>query len=179
MNIAPRWLVLLFGSAGLAGCAVGSRPGPLTTVPHVDLERYSGDWRVIANVPYFAERGCVDSIETYRLRKDGRIDNVFTYRKNSFDAPQKHIRATARVVNKKTNAEWEVKFLGFLNFPYFVVDLDEDYQWTAIAHPSRRYGWILARKPVLPEPTYQAILKRLEKLSYRAGQFEKVPQPQS
>src|SRR6478735_6983345 len=41
---------------------------PLVTVSDVDLHRYAGDWRVIANIPYFAERGCVDSIESYRLR---------------------------------------------------------------------------------------------------------------
>lgn len=149
---------------------------PLVTVSDVDLHRYAGDWRVIANIPYFAERGCVDSIESYRLRSDGKIENIFTFRKASFDAPQKQVRAVATITNRKTNAEWRVKFFGLLSFDYFIVDLDPNYQWAAIAHPSRKYGWILARSKSLPERTYTAILKRLEKLGYRSNQFAKVPQ---
>jgi apolipoprotein D and lipocalin family protein len=34
-----------------------------------------GDWYVIASIPYFAEKDCVDSIESYALRPDGKIDN--------------------------------------------------------------------------------------------------------
>lgn len=170
------WLVaVLSGVLGLVGCATKS--APLTTVPRVDLQRYSGDWRVIANVPYFAEKGAVDSIETYRLRKDGKIDNIFTYRKESFDAPQKQVRGVATVVNTETNAEWRVKFLGLLSFPYYIVALDPDYQWTAIAHPSRKYGWILARDTTLPDSTYRKILATLKQQGYREEQFVKVPQP--
>lgn len=169
-------VAVLSGVLGLVGCATKSPP--LTTVSHVDLQRYSGDWRVIANVPYFAEKGAVDCIETYRLRKDGNIDNIFTYRKESFTAPQKQVRAIATVVNKETNAEWRVKFFGLLSFPYYIVALDPDYQWTAIAHPSRKYGWILARDTKLPEATYQKILADLQKQGYREGQFVKVPQPE-
>jgi apolipoprotein D and lipocalin family protein len=51
------------------------------------------------------ERGDIDSIEAYRLRPDGKIDNTFTYRKNSFSAPQKQIHAVSKVYNHQTNAE--------------------------------------------------------------------------
>src|SRR5581483_3647863 len=83
---------------------------PLKTVRHVDLARYMGDWRVIANVPYFAERGCIDSIEGYRARPDGKIDNYFTFRKGDFSQPQKRIHAVAQVYDHQTNAEWRVLF---------------------------------------------------------------------
>ncbi len=152
---------------------------PLKTVPHVNLARYMGDWRVIANVPYFAEKGCVDSIEGYRARPDGRIDNYFTYRKGSFDAPQKRIHALATVYNHKTNAEWRVLFFGIVNAKYFITDLDPNYQWTVVTHPSRKYGWIMARQRALPEKTYRGILRRLEAQGYSASQFQKVPQLRS
>jgi apolipoprotein D and lipocalin family protein len=168
--------------AAFSGCASPSAPMnakaklPLKTVAHVDLKRYVGDWRVIANVPYFAERGCVDSIEGYRLRPDGRMDNYFTFRKGSFDAPQKQIHALATVYNHETNAEWRVRFLGLINAQYFITDLDPEYRWTVVTHPSRKYGWIMAREKTLPEATYQGILKRLEAQGYEASQFQKVPQ---
>ncbi len=159
-----------------AAPAPGRAAGPLKTVAHVDLARYMGDWRVIANVPYFAERGCVDSIEGYRARSDGRIDNFFTFRKGSFSAPQKQIHAVASVYNHQTNAEWRIRFFGVVNAKYFITDLDPHYRWVVVAHPSRKYGWIMAREKSLPEATYQGILKRLEQQGYSASQFQKVPQ---
>jgi len=153
-----------------------SRPQPLHTVTHVDLKRYMGDWRVIANIPYFAEKGCVDSVESYALRKDGRIDNWFTFRKKSFDSPQKKFTALAWVHDPRTNAEWRVRFFGVVTVPYLVLDLDPQYRWTVVGHPSRNYGWIMAREKTLPDSTYRGILKRLEAQGYDPARFVKVPQ---
>jgi apolipoprotein D and lipocalin family protein len=150
--------------------------GPLRTVQHVDLPRFMGDWRVIANIPYFAEKGCVDSIETYALRPDGKIDNFFTYRKKAFDAPQKRIQARARVHDTRTNAEWRIRFFGLITVDYLVLDLDPDYRWTAIGHPSRKYGWIMAREKTMADKIYNGILNRLAKQGYDPAQFKKVPQ---
>ena len=153
-----------------------AKSAPLRTVSHVDLPRFMGDWRVIANIPYFAERGNVDSIESYALRPDGIIDNGFAFRKLSFDAPQKKMTFTAEVKNKETNAEWRVRFLPFLKVAYLVIDLDPEYTWTVIGHPSRNYGWIMARGKTLPDATYAAILTRLATQGYDPAKFAKVPQ---
>ena len=150
---------------------------PLKTVANVDLSRYMGDWRVIAIIPYWAEKDCVDSIETYWLLPNGRIGNSFQFRKKSFAAPQKKLSFTAEVMNKETNAEWRVRFLPFVKIPYLVLDLDPNYQWTVVGHPSRNYGWIMARDTKLPESTYQAILSRLTGQGYDPARFVKVPQP--
>ena len=152
-----------------------SKP-PLTTVKHVDMARYMGDWRVIANIPYFAEKDCVDSIETYGLKPDGTIFNGFRFRKKSFDAPQQKIEAKAWVYNKETNAEWRIRFFGLITVKYLVLDLDPNYQWTVVGHPSRNYGWIMAREKTLPDATYEAILKRLDAMGYDSKRFVKVPQ---
>ena len=178
-------LPLFLASALLVGCGVaiakrkaaGGSGVPLHTVSHVDLARYMGDWRVISEIPYFAEKGCVDSIESYKLRPDGTIDNWFTYRKNTFTAPQKKITAHAFVTNPRTNAEWKVKFLGgIISAPYLVLDLDPHYQWTVVGHPSRNYGWIMARAKTLPPETYHAILQRLATQGYDISRFKIVPQ---
>ena len=44
-------------------------------------------------------------------------------------------------------------------------------------HPSRNYGWIMAREKTMPEPTYRGIL-RLACLAqgYDVSRFQKVPQ---
>lgn len=174
-------LALTASAIVLTGCATSrarsSALPDLRTVRHVDLPRFMGDWRVIANIPYFAEKDCVDSIESYALRPDGRIENWFTFRKKSFDAPQRTIRAQAWVVNHATNAEWRVRFFRLITVPYLVIDLDPNYEWTVIGHPSRRYGWIMARDTTLPAATYEAILDRLAAQGYEPGRFVRVPQP--
>lgn len=190
-SMSPRLPVLLLAAA-LTSCATtperrpaASSPNParpmelstpLRTVPKVDLARYMGDWRVIANIPYFAERGKVDTIEGYRLRPDGKIDNTFTFRKGTFDAPQKSYHFTAEVTNPQSNAEWRVKFLPLVKVAYLIIDLDPDYQWTVVGHPSRKYGWIMAREKTMPDATYRSILTRLGEQGYDPAKFEKVPQ---
>jgi apolipoprotein D and lipocalin family protein len=160
------------------GCT--SMKAPLRTVPQVSLPRYMGDWYVIANIPYFAEKKCVDPIESYALRADGKIDNWFQCRKKSFDAPlERKANAIATVEDKASNATWSVKFLHFISVKYLILELDPGYQWVAVGHPSRRYGWIMARSKTLNESTYQSILHSLSEQGYDPGKFEKVPQQAS
>lgn len=171
LRLALLALAMLF-----TACSTAPRKPPLKTVAHVDLPQYMGDWRVIANIPYFAEKDCVESIESYGLRPDGKIANWFRFRKGSFDAPQKRVDFVAEVVNHQTNAEWRVQFAPLISAAYLVIDLDPKYRWVVVGHPSRKYGWIMARQPTMPESTYQAILRRLEKQGYDPKAFVKVPQ---
>jgi apolipoprotein D and lipocalin family protein len=158
-----------------AGCT--SMREPLHTVPHVDLPRYMGDWYVIANIPYFAEKNCFDSVESYALRDDGRIDNWFTCREKSFQAPMKR-KATALITvkDKASNAFWSVRFFKIFAIKYLILDVDPDYQWAVVGHPSRKYGWVFARAKTLPDATYQGILRRLAAQGYDPGKFKLVPQ---
>ncbi len=150
---------------------------PLQTVPHVDIPRYMGDWYVIANIPYFAEKDCVDSIESYALRPDGKIDNWFTCRKKTFDAPLKRkASAIATIEDTATNATWSVRFFKVISVKYLILDLDPNYQWVAVGHPSRRYGWVMSRSKQMTEQTYQAILEKLRTEGYDTAKFQKVPQ---
>lgn len=169
-------LLLLWGLALSLGGCMSSRQ-PLQTVAHVDLPKYMGDWYVIANIPYFAEKDCVDSIESYALRPDGDIDNWFSCRKNSFDAPLKRkASARASIEDKGSNATWRVRFFRVVSVKYQIVDLDPGYQWVAVGHPSRRYGWIMARSKTLADSTYHQILSRLGTQGYDIARFVKVPQ---
>jgi apolipoprotein D and lipocalin family protein len=168
-------LVLSMLALITGGCM--STRQPLQTVPHVDIPKYMGDWYVIANLPYFAEKDCVDSIESYAERADGNIDNWFTCRKKSFDAPMKRkANALAVIKDRDSNATWRVRFFKVISIQYLILDLDPNYQWVAVGHPSRRYGWIMARKKTLADSTYNEILARLGKQGYDTTRFAKVPQ---
>ena len=157
-----------------AGCA--ATKAPLQTVPHVDLPRYMGDWYVIANIPNLAENNCFDSVESYALRADGNIDNWFTCRKKSFEAPMKRRTTAVAKVVASSNAEWRVRFFKVISVKYLILDLDPNYQWVVVGHPSRKYGWIMARTKTLPDTIYQDMLRRLAEQGYDVNQFVKVPQ---
>jgi apolipoprotein D and lipocalin family protein len=174
LRIAPFCALL-----AVSGCASmgGESSRPLRTVERVDLPRYMGGWFVIANIPYFAEKDCYDSVEGYALRADGRIENRFACRDRSFDAPMNEkARTIATVHDRTSNAEWRVPFYKVLRVKYLIIDLDPEYRWAVIGHPGRRYGWVLSRTRALPEDTYRGILERLREQGYDASKFVKVPQ---
>jgi apolipoprotein D and lipocalin family protein len=160
----------------LSGCAMMRGGPPLETVDRVDLERYMGEWYVIANIPYFGERGNVAGRAIYRMRDDGRIDDIYRYRDGSFDAPEEEMTGVAWVVDEETNAQWKVQFYWPIRFGYYIIGLDEDYQWTVVGHPSREYAWIMAREPVVSDERYGALLDLLEARGFDPSQLQKVPQ---
>jgi apolipoprotein D and lipocalin family protein len=160
------------------GCTTMKLP-PLRTVEHVDMERYLGRWYVIANIPYFLEKGKVASYDTYAKRPDGKLVNNFTFRKGDFNAPEQTWHGSAWVVNTTTHAEWKVRFVWPLSSTYLVLELDPDYRWAVVGTPGRGLLWVLARDRQLSDETYAAILKRIQAQGYDPAKLAKVPQPAS
>ncbi len=169
-------LFLLCAGLAICGCAP-SRP-PIKTVAHVDLQRYQGTWYVIANIPYWLENGKVATADRYSMRPDGRMDNIYVFRRGDFAAKEEEWKGVGWVYDTKTNAEWRVRFLWPFSAIYLVMDLDPDYQWAVIGHPSRDYFWILARKRQMAPTVYDGILARAALQGYDTSRVAKVPQPQ-
>jgi apolipoprotein D and lipocalin family protein len=181
--MSPLFRLLAFLSllTSLNSCSMNSNSAttalpPLKTVPKVDLSRYVGDWYVFAHIPYALERGKVGTLDRYALRPDGRMDNIFLFRKGSLDAPLQQWKGVAWVHNHETQAEWRVQFIWPFRVPYLIIDLDKDYQWSVIGYPSRKLAWVLSRKPVLDEATYKGILTRMNAQGYDTSLLSKVPQ---
>ena len=170
-------LTILAGCAlGLCGC--GDHRPPLKTVPQVDLQRYAGTWYVIANIPYSLENGKVATADRYGVRPDGTLENTFIFRRKSFAAPVEEWHGHAWVIPGTGNAEWRVRFIWPFSAVYLVIDLDPDYRWAAVGHPSRDYFWVLCRERHLPDVVYDGILQRAAAQGYDVMQVAKVPQPE-
>jgi apolipoprotein D and lipocalin family protein len=115
-------------------------------------------------------------VEGSALRPDGRIDTRCACREKTYAAPMTPtLKTTATVYDRTSNAEWRVPFFRVVRVKYFVIDLDSDYRWAVVGHPSRRYGWILSRTRSLPDETYRGILERLRGQGYDPAKFVKVP----
>ena len=148
----------------------------LETVEYVDLQKFMGDWYVIANIPTFIEKGAVNAIESYRLDSEGRVKTTFTFRKDSVSGPEKKYNPTGFIYNRKTNAEWRMQFLWPFRSPFLIIDLDDDYSYTVIGIPSRKYVWIMSREHKMSERLYNKIISNLEKVGYDITQIKRINQ---
>lgn len=68
---------------------------PMPVVDYVDLERFMGDWYVIATIPTFLEKDAFNPVETYQLSSDGSIATTFTFNKGGLNGPKKYIDLVA------------------------------------------------------------------------------------
>lgn len=167
---------LISAAALLAACAHAPVGPPLRTVEHVDLQRYAGRWYEIATIPMSFQKGCVGVTADYTIREDGDVDVVNTCRKETLDGPVKVATAKAWSVDP-SNARLEVRFFWPFTGDYWIIDLDPDYRWAVVGHPSREYLWILSRTPRMDDGVYEGILSRLRAQSYDLAKLVKTPQP--
>ncbi|WP_281292021.1 lipocalin family protein [Brevifollis gellanilyticus] len=149
---------------------------PLTPAARVDLQRYMGPWRVIACMDNKLERDFVDAVETYTLKGDSRVDVHFAWREKSFDAPVKTHDFSGRVRSDGSNARWKMRLFPLFSASYVILHIAPDYSRVAIAHPSRKFGWVLARERTLPENQYQELMEVFKRAGYDTSKFIRVPQ---
>jgi len=148
---------------------------PLTSTAKIDLKRYMGAWYVIANIPYFAERGKVATRDVYSLDADGNVDTAYVYRK-AFDGPEKTTGSLGVVQEGSNNAYWRVRFLWLIRADYLVVEVAPDYSWALVGQPSRKLGWLLARAPAMDETLYTLLLEKFRSYGYDSTRFARVAQ---
>jgi apolipoprotein D and lipocalin family protein len=181
----------LFGSAavilGLPSTALAAREraatAPATQAARatsgdfqLDLPRYMGRWWVIAHTPYFAEKGKVAAADIYTLRPDGKIDNVYAYRKR-FGGEEKQMHAVGTVLPRTGNRQWKIAFFGgLLRADYLVLEVAPDYSWALIGQPSRKLAWVFAREARMDDATLAALLAKFPAYGYDPARLERVPQ---
>lgn len=169
-------------AALLAGCqtAPGSRAAraePLRAIDRViELERFMGDWYVIAHIPTFIETEAYNAVERYELAEDGTIPTTFFFNKGGFDGPLKSYTPRGFVHNRETNTEWRMRFVWPFKAAYLIVYLDEHYETTIIGVPDRDYAWIMARTKTLPEARYEELVGVLAETGHDVSKLRRVPQ---
>lgn len=157
----------------LAGC---STYPPLRTASHVDLERFMGDWYVVANIPTAVEKGAHNAVESYSLRKDGTVSTSFSFRKGGFDGEMKTWHLKGVVADKQSNAVWGMQFLWPFKADYRILYVSPDYSRTIVGRLKRDYVWIMARTPTITPADYKKLLAIIEAQGYDIDQIQPVPQ---
>ncbi len=149
---------------------------PLKPVAHVDLERFMGDWYVIASTPTFLDRESFNAIERYELTEDGTVSTTFTFRKGSVDGPQRTYRPKGFIRPDGSNAVWGMQFIWPIKADYQIVYLDEAYSRVIVAREKRDLVWLMAREPSIPDAEYEALVARIVALGYDAAALRLTPQ---
>ena len=171
---------LSFALLVLSGLVLGTLTGcanhqPLKKADFVDSEKFSGEWYVIANIPYFAEKNKVGSKTTYLHRKGNLYDDIFEAHDDNFDSDFKKLTGKVKSLNAQNN-EWRSTFYWVLRFKFSVIHVDPDYNLMLLGHDSRDYGWVMARDKQVSDEDYQRALDIFTEHGFDISRFGKVPQ---
>lgn len=176
--MSKYWLALVVIGLSVAAYSLASpkRTAPLTSSAVVDLERYMGRWWVIANIPYFAENGKVATADVYALKPNGRIDNVFVYRK-AFEQPEQRMQAEARIYPNTGNNHWQVRFWGgLIRSQLLILEISPDYRWALLGNPDRSLAWVFARDPIMSDAELAQLTEKFKRYGYDPALLKRVPQ---
>lgn len=165
--------VILALGAWLTGCA-SHRPMP--GVEQVDLDRFMGDWYVIASIPTPFEKDIYNAVERYERLGARKIQTIFTYRKGGFDGEKVKMMPVGYVLDEDSNAVWGMQFIWPIKADFRIVHLDPDYRTTIIGRQKRDYVWVMAREPEVPDQEYRELVERVQSLGYDISGLSRVPQ---
>ena len=153
LKVTALVLVLVLGASG---CTSAGREN-MQVVPYVDLERFMGDWYVLAVIPTFVERDAFNPVETYTLNSNGTVATTFRFNKGP-SGPPKELTATGFIRDSDSNAIWGMQFVWPFKADYRIVYLDADYQHTIVARQQRDYVWIMSREPAINPMKLQSLI---------------------
>lgn len=159
-----RFLLLGLGLF-LSACCFTEQTAPPTPVERVELSRYLGRWHEIARLPMPFQKEQEAAIAEYGLRPDGEVSvrNIAV----RADGTTREVRGQARVLNPGVNSKLLVRFNEWFSVfvpqpaqgNYWILQVDPEYRTALVGTPDRRYLWVLARDPALPEAKLQHLLQ--------------------
>ncbi len=144
--------------------ACSSKNLPLKTVEKVDVQKYLGDWYEIARYEHFFEKECKNVIANYSMLDEKIIKVINKCTKISTNEKKEAMgRAYA---TDETNSKLKVSFFRPFYADYWILILDENYEYVVVGTPSREYLWILARQKTISDEIKNNILQKLPSLGF-------------
>ena len=155
--LTPVFALLLF-------TACSSKNPPLQTVEKVELNKYLGSWYEIARYEHFFEKDCKNVVANYSMMDEKTIKVINKCTKIQTNEKKE---ATARAyATDESNSKLKVSFFRPFYGDYWVLMLDENYEYAVVGTPNREYLWILARQKTISEEVKNEILRKLPTLGF-------------
>ena len=145
----------------------------LPTVENVDLEKYMGKWYDIAHFPATFLEGCENITAEYTITGKNYV-KVFNRCVKGKTGKVSSIRGKAFIVKGSKNSKLKVQFFWPFRADYWIIELDENYQYAAIGGPKRTYAWVLARTPAPDEKMVKKMIDSLEKEGFDVNKLERT-----
>lgn len=166
MRTLAAILASLTALFGLVSAAVA---GPSAARP-LQFERLVGPWHEVARTPNDRQKDCVATSAMWSRGKAGRIDVVNRCRKANGAVDS--FRSTAQVVDPAKGRIVLAFFAGVVRQEYLILDHAEDYSWSIMSTPNRKYVWVFSRRATLPAAEVDRLLARARALGFNPANLE-------
>lgn len=168
---------------GLVGCA--SLNAELPTQVDVDLNKYAGTWYEQARLPNRFQKDCAGDVQAnYTLNPDNTI-NVVNQCKGK-DGSTKVANGEGRFLktsDPRDPAKLEVRFapkwLSWLPIvwgDYWILKVQDDYQYSLVGTPDREYLWVLSRAKEANKTTIDQLLDYAASQGFDTGKMLLAPE---
>ena len=154
--------------------------GTVTSVAHLDLERYVGLWYEIGRLPMRHEDDTASDVTAHYSAVDGEVmvDN------RSFDdegKPQQAIGKAAPVADhpgslKLTFLPAGLRWIPFTEADYWVLKLDSSYLHALVGTPDHKYLWLLSRESEMDPMVMREYFAEAEHQGFDLTDWIRTPQ---
>lgn len=169
---------ILIGILGMIALFTFSCSGnkDLQVVKKVELEKYAGTWYEIVRFPSSFESSLKCVTATYTIKENGKIEVWNKGHKISDTSKISEIKGTAWIPDANETAKLKVRFFWPFAGDYWVIALDENYQYAMVGHPNRKYLWILSREKKPDSDIIQNLLLQAKNQGFDTSKIEFVAQ---
>lgn len=161
-------ITFIFTVFVISGCST-SKPIPLQTVNALDLKQYQGKWYEIARYENHFEKGCIGATADYTLHSDhvGVTNSCY----DALGTMTAQAQGKAYAVENSQNTKLRVTFFWPFFGDYWVLMMGDDYRYSVVGDPARKYLWILSRTATLSDADRQTILSKLPEFGYSSDRL--------
>ena len=154
-HLLATLLACALACALAASCACADRRAAPPTARNVDIPRYMGAWYEIARLPSPFQSGTFDALAVYEADGAGvKITNTAT--KPGGKTSQS--KASAYIPDASDSSKLRVTFFWPFYGDYWILAVDDDYQWALVGTPDYKYLWLLSRSPGMERERAMEIL---------------------
>lgn len=170
-------LLILCSILGFSSCSFSENKKESmidnSTVKVFDLNRFVGKWYEIARYEHRFEKGMTHVSATYTLLDNGKIE---VFNQGIKDGEKKEIKGKAKLPDPSDPGKLKVSFFLWFYSDYYVMEVDDDYQYMLIGSSSDKYLWIMSREKFMDDKLKEELLAKLKSRGYDTGRLVFVEQ---